>query len=65
MKKLEKNMIDNEYMKVIKMINDEKIINLLEDLTISVSKIQSDITELKDKVNSIHKQITVFNKFNT
>lgn len=58
-------MIDNEYMKVIKMINDEKIINLLEDLTISVSKIQSDITELKDKVNSIHKQITVFNKFNT
>lgn len=47
------------------MINDEKIINLLEDLTISVSKIQSDITELKDKVNSIHKQITVFNKFNT
>lgn len=47
------------------MNNDEKIIKLLENLTTSVSQIQSDITEIKGKVNSVYEQTAELTEFRT
>lgn len=47
------------------MNSDEKIISLLENLTASVSQIQSDITEIKGKINSVYEQTADLTEFRT